>query len=95
MTRRLNRQTAVHRRYLGLSLSGGTPQYAAAVTIAVYKEVAKGKRYSATGTEINTETYYRTATEIKVSDQLDGVSVRRVESYPTRRSPGLVYEAFV
>lgn len=87
------KQKVSHERYLGMQ--SGVAKFAPAATIKARYEPRAGKRYTATGTEINAEGYVLAEVELKVSDKIEGKAVRRVEPIVAANGKTIGYEAYL
>lgn len=86
------KQKVSHGRYLGTQ--SGVAKFADPVQIKARYEPRVGKRYSATGTEISTESYVLTEVEVKVGDKIEGKAIRRVEPIIAANGKTIGYESF-
>lgn len=73
----------------------GETSYADPVTIRARYEPNSGMRRSATGVDVEVESYVLTETEIKLGDLIEGSEVRRVEPVIAKNGKTLGYEAYL
>ena len=71
------RQSATLETYTGRD-GFGKATYAPARRIKVRREAASGVRRSATGTDVDVETYYITEATVTIRDKIDGKAIRRI-----------------